>query len=107
MFMVFQLLQPNVAVVVFVLLHMFYSSFLCCSAGGAWLAGGIVDGSIRGERMGVLRSREDGACSSRTWGGVKADAVGRGDGLRGRAGGSRGAGKTSTEEKRGSSVGLR
>ena len=34
MFMVFQLLQPNVAVVVSVLLHVFYSSFLCCSAGG-------------------------------------------------------------------------
>ena len=33
MFMVFQLLQPNVAVVVSVLLHVFYSRFLCCSAG--------------------------------------------------------------------------
>jgi hypothetical protein len=47
MSMVFQLLQPNVAVVVFVLLHVFYSSFLYCSAregragtdGGAWFAG--------------------------------------------------------------------
>ena len=32
-FIVFQLLQPNVVVVVFVLLHVFYSSFLCCSVG--------------------------------------------------------------------------
>jgi hypothetical protein len=33
MFMVFQLLQPNVAVVVPVLLHVFHFSFLCCSNG--------------------------------------------------------------------------
>ena len=83
------------------------------AAGGAWLAGGIVDGSIRGERMGVLRSREDGACSSRTWGGAKADAAGYGDGLRGRAWGARGVsgkhGETSADrgmrEKRGRASG--
>ena len=56
------------------------------ATGGAWLTGGIVDESVGGERMGVLRSGGDGACSSRTWGGAKADAAGCGDGLRGELG---------------------
>ena len=61
--MVFQLFQYNVTVVVSVLLHVFYSSFLCCSAGegrartdgGAWFRRGLADkGAGAGGRRGAV-----------------------------------------------------
>ena len=62
MFMVFQLLQPNVAVVVSVLLHVFYFSFLCCSAG-------------EGGRGRVARRRDSGR---KRWGRADGGAAVRG-----------------------------
>ena len=48
------------------------------AAKSAWLVGGIVDGGIGVQRIRVLRSGGDGACSSRTWGVAKAEASGYG-----------------------------
>jgi hypothetical protein len=107
--MVFQLLQPNVAVVVSVLLHVFYSSLYV-----------VWPGSEPGGWGRVARRRDSGR---KRWGRADGGATVMGVMAHGRRArgavrrwtrraaraswGARGAGETSTEEKRGSRVGLR